>query len=281
MVYNVLTFRKTLLILFLLLSVSVVTAQQRLVVKPMADIFSFVPTENMASVVIISSMHNLNIETTLGERSEMQVNSDSMYVYKLLFNVSEENKRVVSISAPGYLKEYVRVMMQPKQKQYFTVFPPSNEDRFVRYRMVGYSFQGYAPFGVMVAFGKRYGGFVRVNSTFHGKRGFDIESYKTDGQLFNPAGAKHKYNIRTSLTAGAQVAVIPSLFFQLGVGYGVYANQWKKGDDYFYSDSFAGFQMDFGALYNYRRFYINGGVIMLTTQKVILDFHLGIGYVFR
>ena len=89
------------LILFLVLCVSVVTAQQRLVVKPMADIFSFVPTENMASVVIISSMHNLNIETTLGERSEMQVNSDSMYVYKLLFNVSEENKRVVSISAPA------------------------------------------------------------------------------------------------------------------------------------------------------------------------------------
>ena len=48
-------------------------------------------------------------------------------------------------------------MMQSKQKQYFTVFPPSNEDKFARYRMVGYSFQGYATFGGMLAFVKRYG----------------------------------------------------------------------------------------------------------------------------
>ncbi len=256
-------------------------AQKQLVIKPVSEVVSFVPEENMASVIILSPIKDLNISSTLGEKGSVEINSDSLYLYRFMFDISEEAKRVISISAPGYVKEYIRLMLHSKQKLLFTAFPPEGDDRFSIYKMVGYSFSGYAPFGLMVAYGKRFGGFLRFNSSFRGKRGFDIENYRTDGPLYNPAGANKLYNIRTSITAGVQIAIIPPLFFQVGVGYGEYANQWKKGKDYFYSDSYNGFQLDFGALYNFKNYYLNGGVIVMTASKVIVDFHVGIGYVFK
>lgn len=256
-------------------------AQKHLVVKAVSEVFSFVPEENMASVIILSPIKDLNIASTLGERSTVEINSDSLYMYRFVFDISEESKRVISISAPGYVKEYIRVMLHSKQKLLFTAFPPEGDDRFQVYKMIGYSFSGYSPFGLMVAYGKRFGGFLRFNSNFRGKRGFDIEHYRKDGPLYNPTGANKLYNIRTSITAGAQIAIIPPLFFQVGVGYGEYANQWKKSKDYFYSDSYNGFQLDFGALYNFKNYYLNGGVIVMTASKVIVDFHVGVGYVFR
>lgn len=270
-----------LLLMGVIFSVFDSAAQKHLVIKPVSEVFSFVPEENMASVIILSPIENLNISSTLGERCTVEINSDSLYLYRFLFDISEEPKRVISVSAPGYVKEYIRLMLHSKQKLLFTAFPPEGDDRFNVYKMVGYSFSGYAPFGLMVAYGKRYGGFVRVNSKFRRRQGFEIERYRSKGQLYDPVGAGKIYNIRTSVTAGAQIALIPKLFFQVGVGYGEYANQWKKNEDYFYSDSLNGFQLDFGALYNYKDYYINGGVIMMTTTKVLVDFHVGLGYVFN
>ncbi len=270
-----------LLFLALIFFASEAKCQKHLIIKPVSEVFSFVPEENMASVIILSPIKDLNISSTLGEKCSVEINSDSLYMYRFLFDISEEAKRVISVSAPGYVKEYVRLMLHSKQKLLFTVFPPEGDDRFQVYKMAGYAFSGYAPFGVMFAYGKRFGAFLRFNSTFRSRRGFEIENYRTDGKLYNPSGAERQYKIRTSLTAGVQVAVIPSLFFQVGVGYGEYANQWRKYEDYFYSDSFNGFQLDFGALYNFKNFYVNGGVLMMTTSKVIVDFHVGVGYVFN
>ena len=200
--------------LFLLVNIFVfrANAQKHLVIKPVSEVFSFVPEENMASVIIISPIKNLNVTSTLEESATVEINSDSLYLYRMVFDISEESKRVISISAPGYVKEYLRLMLNSKQKLVFTAFPPEDEGRFKDYKMVGYSFSGYGPWGVMFAYGKRVGAFLRANTSFGSRRGFDIERSKYAGEIFNPSGAEKIGAVRTSITAGLQVAMIPNLF---------------------------------------------------------------------
>lgn len=274
-----LIFKGVLFVAMILLSVNAV-AQKQLVIKPVSDVLSFVPEDNTAAVIILSPIINLNVESTLGEGVVVEITRDSLYQYSLLFDISEERKRVISISAPGYVKEYLRLILNSKQKVVYTAFPPVDEDRFKEYKMLGYAFSGYGPWGAMFAYGKRFGAYLRANTSFRSRRGFNIESRIYEGEIFNPSGAEKIGVVRSSFTAGLQVAMIPNMFFQVGAGYGLYANQWSKNKDYFYSDLREGVQLDFGLLYNYKSLYLNAGVYMITASKVLSDFHLGIGYVF-
>lgn len=145
-----------LLLMLCFVGIMQLQAQKKLTVQQQESKTSFFPEENKACVEFISPLADLNIKSTFGEQPEVSVNEDGLHVYRFVFDLADEMKRTLFISAPGFVREELKLSMSPKQRLYYTVFPPDESP--YRWGMTAeYLYSGTAPVGARLGIGKRFG----------------------------------------------------------------------------------------------------------------------------
>lgn len=121
---NMKSMKFLLVMVFCCVGVAHLQAQKKLVIQQQESKTSFFPEEEKACVEFISPLEDLNIKSTFGEQPEKSVNEDGLHVYRFVFDLTEEVKRTLFISAEGCVREELKLVMSPKQRLYYTVFPP-------------------------------------------------------------------------------------------------------------------------------------------------------------
>lgn len=255
-------------------------AQKKLVVTQQEQPTAFFPESGKACVELISPLKELNITSTFGEKCTCELNSDKLYVYRFVFDLSDEPKRTLYISAPGFVREELKLSMSSKQKLFYTVFPPEDKYKFDPAALIEYVYSGTAPVGVRVAFGKRFGVYAGYKTSMKGEEGMNIEDVVS---YYDVSGAADKGYIRESYTAGVRIGIQKWMYLYLGGGYGKYARLWEnpvevEGSTRFMSDSQKGPEAELGLSFRVGNFALTGGVDALIGDKFLCDYQFGLGY---
>lgn len=271
---------KWLLCLLCCLWIGQVQAQKRLVVTQQEAPTAFYPESGKACVELISPLEDLNVVSTFGETCTRELNADEMWVYRFVFDLADESKRTLYISAPGFVREELKLSMSSKQKLFYTVFPPENKLKFYPGMLVEYVYSGTAPFGGRLAFGKRIGVYFGYKTSTLAKEGVEIEQVTSFQDV---SQAEEKGYIRQSLTAGFRIGIVRWMFLNIGGGYGEYGRLWEntsdiEGSKRFTSDYQKGPEAELGLGLRLGNLSLSGGANMLIGDKLMCDYSVSAGF---
>ena len=251
-------------------------AQKKLTIQQQESKTSFFPEENKACVEFISPLEDLNIKSTFGEQPEKSVNEDGLHVYRFVFDLTDETKRTLFISAPGFVREELRLSMSPKQRLYYTVFPPDESP--YRWGMTAeYLYSGLASVGGRVGIGKRFGIYAAFKQSNVKEEGFRVEEITEE---YDTKGSSDKGYIRESYTAGISIGLYRWCFLNLGGGFGKYGRQWEsKSGERYVSDFQKGPEVELGVSFRLGPIVLSGGANALIGDEFTCDYTAGIGFV--
>ena len=279
------TIRGTSLVLGLLLVLQLgvipeARAQKKLVVKQVEQATAFHPESGKACVELISPLEDLHVTSTFGEEVTREQNEDKLWVYRFVFDLSDEAKRTLYISAPGFVREELRLAMSSKQKLIFTVFPPVEKFNFTPGLLIEYLYSGTAPTGARLSIGKRLGGYVSYKTSGLAREGADIEEVT---RYYDVTGAKEEGYIRQSYTAGLRLGIQRWLYLYLGGGFGEYGRLWEnptpvEGNTRFTSDHEKGPEAEVGLSFRMGNVALSAGVNTLFGEETLCDYSIGVGY---
>jgi hypothetical protein len=265
-----------LLLMLCFVGIMQLQAQKKLTVQQQESKTSFFPEENKACVEFISPLADLNIKSTFGEQPEVSVNEDGLHVYRFVFDLADEMKRTLFISAPGFVREELKLSMSPKQRLYYTVFPPDESP--YRWGMTAeYLYSGTAPVGARLGIGKRFGLYASFKRSDVKEEGFRIEEITEE---YDTKGSSDKGYIRESYTAGVSMGLYRWCFLHLGGGFGKYGRQWEsKSGDRYVSDFQEGPEVELGVSFRLGPIVLSGGANALIGDEFVCDYTAGIGFV--
>lgn len=271
---------KWLLCLLCCLWIGQVQAQKQLVVTQQEAPTAFYPESGKACVELISPLEDLNIVSTFGETCTRELNEDELWVYRFVFDLADESKRTLYISAPGFVREELKLALSNKQKLYFTVFPPENKLRFYPGMLIEYVYSGTAMVGGRLAFGKRVGVYVGYKTSLLKKEGVEIEDVTA---FYDVSRAKEEGYIRQSITGGFRLGVVRWLYLYLGGGYGEYGRLWEnpmaiEGGQKFTSDYSKAPEAELGLSFRLGNFSLSAGANALFGDKLMCDYSVGAGF---
>ena len=251
-------------------------AQKKLTIRQQESKTSFFPEENKACVEFISPLEDLNIKSTFGEQPEKSVNEDGLHVYRFVFDLTDEAKRTLFISAPGFVREELKLSMSPKQRLYYTVFPPDESP--YRWGMTAeYLYSGLAPVGGRVGIGKRFGLYASFRRSDVKEEGFRVEEITEE---YNTKGSTDKGYIRESYTAGISIGLYRWCFLTLGGGFGKYGRQWESASGERYTSDFQkGPEAELGLSFRLGPIVLSGSANALIGDDFMCDYTAGIGFV--
>lgn len=255
-------------------------AQKKLVIRQQEQPTAFYPETGKACVELISPLQDLNVKSTFGEACTCEQNVDKMWVYRFVFDLTDEAKRTLYISAPGFVREELKLSLSSKQKLFFTVFPPEDKFKFEPGLLIEYLYSGTAPVGARLAFGKRFGVYVGYKTSMKSEEGVAIEDVTA---FYDVSGAADKGYVRESYTAGVRIGILKWFYMYLGGGYGKYARLWEnpvpvEGAPKFMSDSQKGPEAELGLSFRLGNFALSGGTNALIGDKFMCDWQFGLGY---
>lgn len=256
-------------------------AQKHLVVTQQEAPTAFYPESGKACVELISPLENLNIVSTFGETCTRELNEDELWVYRFVFDLRDESKRTLYISAPGFIREELKLALSNKQKLYFTVFPPEeNKLRFYPGMLIEYVYSGSAMYGGRLAFGKRVGIYVGYKTSLLEKEGVEIEDVTA---FYDVSRAKEEGYIRQSITGGFRLGVVRWLYLYLGGGYGEYGRLWEnpmaiEGGQKFTSDYSKAPEAELGLALRMGNFSLSAGANALFGDKLMCDYAVSAGF---
>ena len=256
-------------------------AQKHLVVTQQEAPTAFYPESGKACVELISPLENLNIVSTFGETCTRELNEDELWVYRFVFDLRDESKRTLYISAPGFIREELKLALSNKQKLYFTVFPPEeNKLRFYPGMLIEYVYSGSAMFGGRLAFGKRVGIYFGYKTSLLEREGVDIEDVTS---FYDVSRAEEKGYIRESITGGFRLGVVRWLYLYLGGGYGEYGRLWEnpmaiEGGQKFTSDYSKAPEAELGLALRMGNFSLSAGANALFGDKLMCDYTVSAGF---
>lgn len=255
-------------------------AQKHLVVTQQDAPTAFFPELGKACVELISPLENLNIVSTFGESCTREQNEDKLWVYRFVFDLTDEAKRTLFISAPGFVRAELKLALSNKQKLYFTVFPPENKLRFYSGILIEYVYSGTVSLGGRLAYGKRIGGYVGYKTSLFKKEGVEIEDMRI---FYDVTQANEQGYIRQSITGGFRMGIVRWLYLYLGAGYGEYGRLWEnptpiEGAQKFTSDFQKGAEAELGLSARLKNFSLSVGANALFGGKMMCDYSLGVGY---
>ena len=119
---------KWLLCLLCCLWIGQLQAQKQLVVTQQEAPTAFYPESGKACVELISPLEDLNIVSTFGETCTRELNEDELWVYRFVFDLADESKRTLYISAPGFVREELKLAGVVQQAEtLFHGFPPGKQ----------------------------------------------------------------------------------------------------------------------------------------------------------
>ena len=213
------------LLLLALWTIPEAGAQKKLIVKQVERATAFYPESGKACVELISPLEDLHVTSTFGEEVARELNEDKLWVYRFVFDLTDEPKRTLYISAPGFVREELRLAMNSKQKLIFTVFPPVEQFNFTPGMLIEFLYSGTAPTGVRLSIGKRLGGYVSYKTSGLSQEGAEIEEVT---HYYDVTGAKEEGYIRQSYTAGLRLGIQRWLYLYLGGGFGEYGRLWEN-----------------------------------------------------
>ena len=256
-------------------------AQKHLVVTQQEAPTAFYPESGKACVELISPLENLNIVSTFGETCTRELNEDELWVYRFVFDLRDESKRTLYISAPGFIREELKLALSNKQKLYFTVFPPEeNKLRFYPGMLIEYVYSGSAMYGGRLAFGKRVGIYFGYKTSLLEREGVDIEDVTS---FYDVSRAEEKGYIRQSITGGFRLGVVRWLYLYLGGGYGEYGRLWEnpmaiEGGQKFTSDYSKAPEAELGLALRMGNFSLSAGANALFGDKLMCDYTVSAGF---
>ena len=256
-------------------------AQKHLVVTQQEAPTAFYPESGKACVELISPLENLNIVSTFGETCTRELNEDELWVYRFVFDLRDESKRTLYISAPGFIREELKLALSNKQKLYFTVFPPEeNKLRFYPGMLIEYVYSGSAMYGGRLAFGKRVGIYFGYKTSLLEREGVDIEDVTS---FYDVSRAEEKGYIRESITGGFRLGVVRWLYLYLGGGYGEYGRLWEnpmaiEGGQKFTSDYSKAPEAELGLALRMGNFSLSAGANALFGDKLMCDYTVSAGF---
>lgn len=272
---------KWLLCLLCCLWIGQLQAQKQLVVTQQEAPTAFYPESGKACVELISPLEDLNIVSTFGETCTRELNEDELWVYRFVFDLADESKRTLYISAPGFVREELKLALSNKQKLYFTVFPPEeNKLRFYPGMLIEYVYSGTAMVGGRLAFGKRVGVYVGYKTSLLEKEGVEIEDVTA---FYDVSRAKEEGYIRQSITGGFRLGVVRWLYLYLGGGYGEYGRLWEnpmaiEGGQKFTSDYSKAPEAELGLALRMGNFSLSAGANALFGDKLMCDYTVSAGF---
>lgn len=271
---------KWLLFLLCLLWIGQAEAQKQLVVTQQEAPTAFYPEANKACVELISPLENLHVVSTFGETCTREQNEDKLWVYRFVFDLTDEAKRTLYISAPGFVRAELKLSMASRQKLYYTVFPPEDKFKFYPGMSLEYVYSGTAPFGGRISFGKRVGFYLGYKTSSFKKEGVEIEGVKN---FYDLSSADEKGYIRTSYTGGFRFGILRWFYLYLGGGYGEYGRLWEnpnevEGLNRFTSDYQKGPEAELGLSFRLGNFSLSGGVDALIGDKFLCDYSVSAGF---
>lgn len=256
-------------------------AQKHLVVTQQEAPTAFYPESGKACVELISPLENLNIVSTFGETCTRELNEDELWVYRFVFDLRDESKRTLYISAPGFIREELKLALSNKQKLYFTVFPPEeNKLRFYPGMLIEYVYSGSAMYGGRLAFGKRVGIYFGYKTSLLEREGVDIEDVTS---FYDVSRAGEKGYIRQSITGGFRLGVVRWMYLYLGGGYGEYGRLWEnpspvEGKQKFTSDYSKAPEAELGLALRMGNFSLSAGANALFGEKLMCDYSVSAGF---
>ena len=256
-------------------------AQKHLVVTQQEAPTAFYPESGKACVELISPLENLNIVSTFGETCTRELNEDELWVYRFVFDLRDESKRTLYISAPGFIREELKLALSNKQKLYFTVFPPEeNKLRFYPGMLIEYVYSGSAMYGGRLAFGKRVGIYFGYKTSLLEREGVDIEDVTS---FYDVSRAEEKGYIRQSITGGFRLGVVRWMYLYLGGGYGEYGRLWEnpspvEGKQKFTSDYSKAPEAELGLALRMGNFSLSAGANALFGEKLMCDYSVSAGF---
>lgn len=258
-------------------------AQKKLVVTQQDRPTAFYPESGKACVELISPIKELNIRSTFGDTSTCEMNADELYVYRFIFDLTDESKRTLYISAPGFIQQELKLALSSKQKLFYTVFPPEVIDKRFRFypgMLLEYVYSGTAMVGGRLSMGKRFGMYVGYKTSLLKEEGPEIEKVSS---FYDISGADNKGYIRESYTAGFRMGFLRWMYFYIGGGYGTYGRLWENPDPVenslkFTSDRLTGPEAELGLSFRMGNFSLSAGVDMLIADEWICDYSLGMGF---
>ena len=256
-------------------------AQKHLVVTQQEAPTAFYPESGKACVELISPLENLNIVSTFGETCTRELNEDELWVYRFVFDLRDESKRTLYISAPGFIREELKLALSNKQKLYFTVFPPEeNKLRFYPGMLIEYVYSGSAMYGGRLAFGKRVGIYFGYKTSLLEREGVDIEDVTS---FYDVSRAEEKGYIRESITGGFRLGVVRWMYLYLGGGYGEYGRLWEnpspvEGKQKFTSDYSKAPEAELGLALRMGNFSLSAGANALFGEKLMCDYSVSAGF---
>ena len=256
-------------------------AQKHLVVTQQEAPTAFYPESGKACVELISPLENLNIVSTFGETCTRELNEDELWVYRFVFDLRDESKRTLYISAPGFIREELKLALSNKQKLYFTVFPPEeNKLRFYPGMLIEYVYSGSAMYGGRLAFGKRVGIYFGYKTSLLEREGVDLEDVTS---FYDVSRAEEKGYIRQSITGGFRLGVVRWMYLYLGGGYGEYGRLWEnpspvEGKQKFTSDYSKAPEAELGLALRMGNFSLSAGANALFGEKLMCDYSVSAGF---
>lgn len=273
---NMKSMKFLLVMVFCCVGVAHLQAQKKLVIQQQESKTSFFPEEEKACVEFISPLEDLNIKSTFGEQPEKSVNEDGLHVYRFVFDLTEEVKRTLFISAEGCVREELKLVMSPKQRLYYTVFPP--EESPYRWGMTAeYLYSGLAPVGARLGVGKRFGLYASFKKSDVNEEGFRIEEITEE---YDTKGSVDKGYIRESYIAGVSMGLYRWCFLHLGGGFGKYGRLWEsKSGGRYVSDFQEGPEVELGLSFRLGHIVLSGTANALIGDDFTCDYTAGIGFV--
>lgn len=258
-------------------------AQKKLVVTPQDRPTAFFPESGKACVELISPIKELNIRSTFGDTCTCEMNVDQLYVYRFIFDLTDESKRTLYISAPGFIPQELKLTLSSKQKLFYTVFPPDLMDKRFRFysgMLLEYVYSGTAMVGGRLSMGKRFGMYVGYKTSLLKEEGSALEDVSN---YYDVTQASKKGYIRESYTAGFRMGFLRWMYLYIGGGYGKYGRLWEnpepvEGNVKFTTDCLTGPEAELGLSFRMGNFSLSAGADMLIADKWICDYSLGIGF---
>ena len=269
-----------LVLLFGFWGVTEVKAQKKLIVKQVERATAFYPEAGKACVELISPLEELHVVSTFGEEVTRELNEDKLYVYRFVFDLADEAKRTLYISAPGFVREELRLAMSSKQKLIYTVFPPVERFNFTPGLLLEYVYSGTAATGVRLSLGKRLGGYVSYKTSGLSQEGVEIEEVT---RFYDLTGAQEEGYIRQSYTAGLRLGIQRWLYLYLGGGFGEYGRLWEnsspvEGNSRFTRDYEKGPEAEVGLSFRLGNVALSAGVNTLFGEETLCDYSVGLGF---
>lgn len=246
--------------------------------------------DGVSTIVIDSKVKGLTVDN--GTDDQWMKPTDNLFVYlvdtkrdiEAGYEYSHRNFILNSPNSAEYLLEIEEIL--PNQVLYYTVILP---EQYAHSISCEYVFSGSAIYGVRVAYGKRFGGYLSYRWGQFKVSGNNIDNIKTD---YNITSAGYLGYCRTAITGGAKIGLLNintirkplEMFLLVGGGYGEYARQWQnptqiEGNIYFYTDYIKGFNAELAVQCVLNRWVVvSVGVdVLIGRGRTSFDYQLGVG----